>query len=388
MDARRGIGGAAARMKAGIGCTVLARSRATGHGDGISVYTEQLLQHIAVSPQAPELQPVVFGSALGAALPGARILPLPYPAAVGLSAVTGLPFPGNAGLAAELDVFHATDHHIPRLKGVPVVATIMDVIGQRHPEWVNPRLRSLKNRLFRMASGWAEHVVTISDFSADDISACLGIRRERITSIPLGVDEAFHRRVPEAEKQAVLARYGLAPGFFLFVGTLQPRKNVERLLAAHGTLPPALRKAYPLVIVGQDGWRTDHLRPGLAALEAGGCGRWLRYVPRADLFALLQSAHALVFPSLYEGFGLPVLEAFASRLPVVTSGTTSLPEVAGDAALLVDPASVEEIAHAMTRMCEDAALRASLVERGSARAAEFTWRRTAERTAAVYRAFA
>jgi len=140
----------------------------------------------------------------------------------------------------------------------------------------------------------------------------------------------------------------------------------------------------PLVIAGQQGWRSDVLRQRLADLEASGFGRWLNYVPRADIFALLQSAQALVFPSLYEGFGLPVLEGFASRIPVITSNTTSLPEVAGDAALMVDPESVEQIAEAMRRCIDGVSERPALVERGLEQAKRFTWQATAERTLAVY----
>ena len=373
-------------MRIGIGCTALARSRISGHADGIGVYTGELLKHYAMAGVSPPPLPVVFGKRLGAAMPDALALPLLYSISAAGSAFTGLPFAGSASLEPRIDLFHATDHHIPKLRRVPVVATIMDVIGLRHPEWVNPSLRRLKNHVFRRATGWAQRIVTISDFSAADISDCLGIPAEKIVSIPLGVDEAFFREVPAVEKATALSHYGLAPGYFLFVGTLQPRKNVVRLIQAHKLLPAAVRREHPLVIVGQDGWRTDELLPMLAELEASQCGRWLKYVPREHLFALLQSAHALVFPSLYEGFGLPVLEAFASRVPVITSSTTSLPEVAGDAALLVDPLSVEHIAHAMTQVLEEGPARAAMVAGGYARAREFTWQKTARKTRDAYAA--
>jgi alpha-1,3-rhamnosyl/mannosyltransferase len=123
----------------------------------------------------------------------------------------------------------------------------------------------------------------------------------------------------------------------------------------------------------------------LAQLEADGFGRWLKYVPRQDLFSLLQCAQALVFPSLYEGFGLPVLEGFASGIPVITSNTTSLPEVVGDAAVMVNPLSVEEIAHAMQRMVELPEMRGSLISKGLVQAEKFTWQQTAQRTQDVYR---
>ena len=340
-------------MNVGIGCTVLAKGKRLGHIDGIGTYTSELLKRYGQMVGDDHFQPVVFGRNLMPLMPGAHALPLPYNAAALLAAAIGTAFPGAGALGEKIDLFHATDHHVPRLNGTPVVATIMDVIGVRHPEWVSPRLRGVKNRLFAKASGWAQRIITISDFSARDIADCLGMDPSRIVSIPLGVDEAYFNIVEDAQRQSVLQRYGLHPGYFIFVGTLQPRKNVERILAAHEALPPSYRRAHPLVIAGQQGWRSEALRQGLADLERTGFGRWLNYVPRADIFALLQSAQALVFPSLYEGFGLPVLEGFASRIPVITSNTTSLPEVAGDAALMVNPESVEQIAEAMRRCIED-----------------------------------
>ncbi len=366
---------------------MLARSKATGHGDGISVYTGELLKSFAADPACRGVVQVVFGSALANAIPTAHAMPLSYPPAAVLAAATHLPFPGSNALQAGIDLFHATDHHIPRLGRTPVIATLMDVIGLRHPEWLNPRLRTLKNLLLRKTTTWAERYITISDFSADDISDCLSIPREKIVSIPLGVDEQFFSPVPSQTREAVIESYGLRPGYFLFVGTLQPRKNVRRVVQAHASLPVEIRLRHPLVIVGQNGWRTDDLLPALSAMESEGRGRWLKYVARNELFSLLQSARALVFPSLYEGFGLPVLEAFASRIPVVTSNTTSLPEVAGNAALLVDPLSVDAIAHAMSQLASDQLLCDSLIDAGVRRAREFTWQQTARKTWAVYERF-
>jgi alpha-1,3-rhamnosyl/mannosyltransferase len=329
---------------------------------------------------------VVFGRQFSEALPtGGYALPMVYSAAAATSAATGLPFLGAAGLESKIDLFHATDHYIPKLCRTPVVATIMDVIGIRHPEWVNPSLRIFKNALFKRAVGWADQIITISDYSAADIADWLGASAPKITSIPLGVSADYFKTVPADIKAATLAKYGLRPGYFIAVGTLQPRKNVARIIQAHALLSAELRRQHPLVVVGQNGWRTDALMADLAQLEADGFGRWLKYVPRQDLFSLLQCAQALVFPSLYEGFGLPVLEGFASGIPVITSNTTSLPEVVGDAAVMVNPLSVEEIAHAMQRMVELPEMRGSLISKGLVQAEKFTWQQTAQRTQDVYR---
>lgn len=370
-------------MKTGLGCTALARSHLSGHSDGIAIYTAKLREHLASMEVGPIL-PVVFGSRLAAGIPGCYTLPLSYPTSVGIAAISGFPFAGSSALERRIDIFHATDHHIPKLRKVPVVATIMDVIGLRHPEWVRSKMRAVKNRVFREATTWAEHIITISEFSADDISDCLGIPRVKITAIPLGVEDAYFEVVSESKRAKTLERYGIRPGYFLFVGTLQPRKNLLRLLDAHASLGKALREAHPLIVVGQDGWQTKELIPALAKLEESGFGKWLKYVPKDDIFSLLQSAHAMVFPSLYEGFGLPVLEGFASRIPVIASNTTSIPEVAGDAAILVDPMSVQAIADAMRNLIDSPELREAIIQRGLARARQFDWSSTAAKTHAVY----
>ena len=372
-------------MRLGIGCTALARGQLSGHVDGIGTYTTELLKYgSSQSSEEPPLR-VVFGKKFAAAMPSSYALPMVYSAAAATAAMTGLPFLGAGKLESKIDLFHATDHYIPKLRRTPVVATIMDVIGIRHPEWVNPSLRHFKNALFRKSVGWADQIITISDYSANDIADWLGNSAPKITSIPLGVSEDYFQTVPAGEKVQTLAKYDLQPGYFIAVGTLQPRKNVARIIQAHALLPSAMRKQHPLVVVGQNGWRTDELMLALAQLEADGVGRWLKYVPRQDLFALLQCAQALVFPSLYEGFGLPVLEGFASAIPVITSNTTSLPEVTGDAALLVNPLSIEEISHAMLQMIEQPEVRASLISKGLMQAEKFTWQQTAQRTLEVYR---
>lgn len=372
-------------MRLGIGCTALARGQLSGHVDGIGTYTVELLKYGPSRDSEESPLRVVFGKKFAAAMPSSCALPMVYSAAAATAAITGLPFLGASKLESKIDLFHATDHYIPKLRRTPVVATIMDVIGIRHPEWVNPSLRQFKNALFRRAVGWADQIITISDYSATDIADWLGSSGPRITSIPLGVSEAYFQTVPTDIKAQTLIKYALQPGYFIAVGTLQPRKNVARIIQAHALLPAAMRRQHPLVVVGQNGWRTDELMVALAQLEADGFGRWLKYVPRQDLFALLQSAQALVFPSLYEGFGLPVLEGFASGIPVITSNTTSLPEVAGDAAVMVNPESVDEISQAMQQMVEQPEMRSTLISKGLIQAEKFTWQQTAQRTLEVYR---
>lgn len=373
----------------GLGTTVLAQAGPGGALDGIGVYSRNMLHGLRQRLGPARVQPVVFGSlAAPWPEPHREIHPSYRPAALAMT-LPGMPYPLSGAWSRDLSLFHAPDHHIPRLRGTPVIATVMDIIPLRHPEWVSGRLsRRLMNWLFGQLTRAAAHVVTISEFSANDISDGLRIPRERISAIPLGVDPSFHRQAGPAETQAVLDRYNLRPGYFIFVGTLQPRKNVERIVQAHSALPAGVRRDRPLVIVGRDGWGTESLRVALDRAVAAGDARWLQYVPQDDLPTLLRQANALVYPSLFEGFGLPVVEAFAAGTAVISSTTTSIPEVAADAALLVDPTSVDQLRDAMARLADDEALRARLVALGAARAGRFSWDATVASTIDVYRRFA
>jgi glycosyltransferase involved in cell wall biosynthesis len=202
-----------------------------------------------------------------------------------------------------------------------------------------------------------------------------------------GVRTEWFDAPPAEARDATLAQYGLNAGYFLFVGTLQPRKNVERLLQAYLALPPVLRSARQLLIVGAPGWRSEELVKRIkAAQQQGENVIWLdRLTDDAQLQHLYAGAGAFVFPSLHEGFGLPLVEAFASGVAVATSNATSLPEVAQGAALEFDPLSVPEMTAAMTTLVRDDAARNRCIAAGRRRALELTWDEAARRTVAVYR---
>ncbi|KTT04507.1 glycosyl transferase family 1 [Pseudomonas oryzihabitans] len=371
-------------MKVGLGTTVWSSGVAKGHLDGIGIYTQSLSRALMARTDI-QLRPYTFGPdtpALDCGIP-ASLAPH-FPKFVLKNALLGADLQVDRRLATEVDIFHAPDHHIPRLKNVAMVASVMDLIPQIHPEWVTLKLRRLKNWLFNQSVGWADQVITISEYSKRDIVRLLGIAEERVHVTPLGVDAQYFSRQSEVTRQEVLRKHSLEPGFFLFVGTLQPRKNLAVVLAAHAQLPEAVRKRHPLVVVGRNGWRAESLVEELRALEARGEGKWLEYLPQADVIALLQSAAALVFMSLFEGFGLPVIEAFAARCPVICSNTTSLPEVVGDAALLADPQDPKAITKAMLELLDDPSAVRQRVEEGEGRARGYTWDRCAARTHEVY----
>jgi alpha-1,3-rhamnosyl/mannosyltransferase len=232
----------------------------------------------------------------------------------------------------------------------------------------------------------AAMIITDSEFVRRELIELLGISAARIQTVPLGVEETFHPYCP-AQRNPVLARYDLAnTPYLLVVATLEPRKNLLRLVNSYSRLPEALRRRHPLVIAGARGWLTEALERRLEPLERSGQTRRLGYISQEDLPLLYAGAWAFAFPSLYEGFGLPLLEAMRSGIPVLTANRSSLPEVAGDTAILVDPEDVDAIAAGLERLLTDEAWRALAVERGLRQAQPFSWARCVEETVAVYRA--
>ncbi len=285
-------------------------------------------------------------------------------------------------LVGPIDVFHGTNfllnHPVQRAKRV---VSIHDLTVMLYPQW-HPanRLRAMHAGL-RASAEVADHIIAVSRSTKADIVAHLGVDPDRVAIVPLAVDASF-RPLPREEIEAALAPLGLVPGgYLLFLGTIEPRKNLGRLLDA---VLAAGGDVGPLVLAGADGWGNETLRPRLDALIARGRVLALGYVPEALRVTLLAGARALVYPSLYEGFGLPPLEAMACGAPVITSRVSSLPEVVGDAALLVDPLDVDALAGAIKDLWQDAALRADLRARGLARARTFTWEATARLTLDVY----
>jgi glycosyltransferase involved in cell wall biosynthesis len=243
----------------------------------------------------------------------------------------------------------------------------------------------LKNVLWRKTTTWADHIVTISEFSKSEIAMHFKMNESRISVVPLGVDERFFNPLSKTEMTTALSGFKLPERYFLFIGTLQPRKNLIRVIEAHQSLPVSLRREFPLVIVGRLGWGCDDLLQLLQSFPETEPVYWLGGVDDLAKRALLQQATALIFVSLSEGFGLPVLEAFAASTPVIASNTTSLPEVTGDAALLVDPLRTDEIANAMEKIACSTTFAEQIIAKGLIRSRSFTWDLCAEKTRAIYR---
>lgn len=275
--------------------------------------------------------------------------------------------------AGEVDVVHATGGVVPPAGGAALVVTVHDLAFLHHPEYFTRRGVRFMTRAWELARRAADRLVCPSRATADDCLAH-GADPDRVVVVPWGV------RVPvldEAAVDTVRRRLGLPSAYLLWVGTTEPRKNLRGLLTALART----RHDLPLVVVGPEGWGADVAR---LLADAGPRVRRLGRLPDTDLHAVYAGATVFVWPSLREGFGMPVLEAMAHGTPVVTSATTSTAEVAGDAGVLVDPTDVDALASAVDALVDDPSRRAELAEAGRARAARFTWEACAAGLVEVY----
>lgn len=259
--------------------------------------------------------------------------------------------------------------------------TIHDLSFLHHPEWFRgDRALYYRWAVSRSARN-AAAILADSRFTAEDIAERLDVPVKRLHVVPLGVDPEFRPASVDA-CAGVRARHGLPEDFLLYVGTHEPRKNLPRVIAAWSALPGDARP--DLVLAGRIGWKTGAIREAVRRAGAHGRIHFPGFIAQEDLPALLSAATAFVWPSLFEGFGLPPLEAMACGAPVLASNAASLPEVLGGAALLVEPHDTDAIRAGMERIVRDVELRARLVAAGFERAKQFTWRRAAERVAAMY----
>jgi glycosyltransferase involved in cell wall biosynthesis len=287
---------------------------------------------------------------------------------------------GRAVRRAGNQVLHGLHYELPYRASLPQVVTVHDLTMVTHPEWHEPAKVRYFGWAMRRAVQAADRVLCVSATTARDLAEHLGVAPDRVDVTPLGTDltPASERAIADLR-----ARLGLDGPFLVGLGTLEPRKDLPTLVRAFATLARDL--PHHLVLAGLPGWGAGELA---AAVEASGVADRIHlpgYVSEADKAALLSGADLLVYPSRYEGFGLPVLEAMACGTPVVTTTGGSLPEIAGDAALLVEPGDPGQLAAAVVKLLSDQAAWSDLARRGYARAAAFTWERCAEQTLAAYR---
>lgn len=323
---------------------------------GVRRYVEGLTQALAAFARDVELVPIESD---GVSLPtnfGRHASALP-----------------RAIARAKVDVFHAPAYTAPLWCSTPVVLSVHDVSYARHPEWYPYRRDPLRRWFYRRSAQRAAAIITISEFSRQEIEAAYGIARDRIIVTPLGVSDIFRLRQSGEE---------VRPPFLLHVGDLHARRNLGIVVRALARLP---QPRPTLVLAGVDRGLAEPLLAEAQRLGVGDALDLRGRVSDEELVTLYQRCAALVYPSRYEGFGFPLVEAMACGAPVIAARASAIPEVAGSAAMLLDPDDEAGFADAIARVLTEPAFAADLRARGLARAAQFTWRETAARTLEAYR---
>ena len=346
---------------------------------GVRRYVEGLVPALLDLADAPEI--VALGGEAGIPSGLARVEAPAHPATNAGWTLVGLP---RAAAKAAVDLVHAPAYTAPFWAPVPVVLTIHDVSYERHPEWYPYRRDRLRRAFYRRSARSAARILTDSEFSAGEIAAAYGIARDSITVAPLGVSPAF--RPADPSLPCGLPSNVTIP-YLLHVGDLHERRNlmvvVEALIESRrhfGALP-----SLSLVLAGIDRGVTEALCAVAKEADAPDAVMPLGVVDEEQLHMLYRCATALVYPSRYEGFGFPVLEAMASGTPVIASRAASIPELVADAGVLLDPDDGSAWREAIVKVVNDEPLRTSMRASGLARASRFTWDRTARATMGVYR---
>jgi len=347
---------------------------------GAGVHTARVLAELA---RRDDLEVGAFcapGTAAALVAPGLRLRPVAAararrPARLAWTQLLA----GRAARRAGAGLLHGVHYELPLRSRLPQVVTVHDLTLLTHPEWHEASKVRYFGWAMRRAVATATRVLCVSATTAADLTERLGVPGDRVDVTPLGTD--LHPAT-DAQVAEVRRRLGLDGPYLLGLGTVEPRKDLPTLVRAFAALAAEL--PHRLVLAGLAGWGAGELEAAVAA--SGVADRILvtGYVADADKAALLTGADVFAYPSRYEGFGLPVLEAMACGTPVVTTTGGSLPEVAGDAATLIDPGDEDALAAAVAKLATDPAARQDAAARGLARAATFTWKRCAELTATAY----
>ena len=351
---------------------------------GVGYYTEHLLQHLAA--EGPEDDIIVLSNR-----PVETTRPLPSHVRV---VTSGWRLPRIVWMQSQAprllerlqpDVVHFTNGIVPMASPVPVVVTIHDMSLTLYPGYHPPRRVLLNRPLVNLAARRADAIITVSESSKRDIVRSYGLSPERVHVVHEAAAPAFRPIHDLGELTRVRRQYGLADRFILYVGTIEPRKNLPKLIEAFARRRRRGDLTHQLVCVGPYGWLSRDIEALLDRLQVNDSVLFTGYVPFHDLAALYNLAEMFVFPSIYEGFGLPVIEAMACGTPVITGHVAALDEVTGGAVEHVEALEVEAIGDALVRLAQDRDRRQALRRAGLQRAQFFSWARAARETAIVYR---
>ena len=282
----------------------------------------------------------------------------------------------------KLDLYHSPANVIPYTYSRPAIVTVHDLAIYKHPEWFPRGQKFSVSILVPRSLSRARRIIAVSEATKKDIVKVFGIPAEKIQVIHEGVVQEKNYVL----KAKLQEKYSIPGDYLLYVGTLEARKNIPKLVVAFAQLAKEKRfSKYTLVLAGHRGWKSDEVFNAINKLKLGNRAAYLNYVPHEDKIGLIRNASVFVFPTLYEGFGLPVLEALSLGVPVISSNVASIPEVTGDAALLINPNSETALAEAMRKMLNSTQLRQRYSQAGVEQAKKFSWRKCAEETLKVYR---
>ncbi|MFC2034336.1 glycosyltransferase family 4 protein [Chloroflexota bacterium] len=295
----------------------------------------------------------------------------------------GLPFPLEF-LTTQFDVFHSPDFLLPPLRKAQGIVTIHDLAHILYPQYTDPRIVKYFTKAVNRSLERAKKVVAVSESTKKDIVKLLGVDADKIDVVYNAVDEMFVPIKDKKQLSVVKDKYKIDHPFILSIGSIQPRKNLQRLIEAYGIIHQDKEINHQLLLIGGAQWLAGDLKKKIEKLGLQDDVRFLGFVPDEDLPHLITLADVFSFPSLYEGFGIPPLEALACGTPVVSSNAPAMPEVLGDAAILVDPMNINALAEALKRSLLDKELRSKLVKKGLKRSKIFTWENAAKKQLEVY----
>ncbi len=368
--------------KIGFGVSAYQKAMLNKNLDGIGIHTFHLFDELTRYDRA-EFVPISFKPVCDNNTFGRVAYSSNYKIRTGLSHFLNCSFFETSNTFCGVDIFHSPDHFIPRLKNVPVIATIHDVIPFSNPHWYSTK-QKLNHYFLKQTFCWASHVITVSKFSKAEILKYTDIKSQNISVVYNGIDPAWFDLPCLKEKQSVINKYNLRKPYILFVGTIHSRKNIKRMIDAAAVLRSEIGDVFDFVLVGRSNGGDAKAEEILRVSAKNGEVRWFDSVNSPELKILMRSAKCLLFPSLAEGFGMPVLEGFASNIPVITSNNSALQEIAGAAALLVDPLNVREIAGGLKQLFFDEDKVRECVFLGAKRAKQFSWTTAAQDTISVY----
>lgn len=300
-----------------------------------------------------------------------------------------LPLPYRFFFKEKSSVSHFYNYHVPPFASGKKIAVIYDTVIKDFPETVRFKTKMMLKLTLKRSIKRADRIVTISEFSKQQIIKHFGVAEKIIDIVPCGVNfDTFNTNYDESLVNKAKIKYNITRNYILYLGTLEPRKNIERIIEAYAVLQNKVNNAPLLVLAGGKGWMYESIFEKVKTLGLEKNVVFTGYVPDKDVPLLMNGAMMFCFPSIYEGFGMPPLEAMACGTPVITSNNTALPEVVEDAAIQVDPYSVEQIADAMVNLVNSNELRHQLSEKGLVQCRKYTWEKSAQKMLDIYKELA